>query len=83
MVTEYALYTLWLKSDWVPYLSVGLFEDQAEALSKAQECAAAELAAFPDTPSRIVVVECAGFPKTLSLETMARLLATGKAIAVI
>lgn len=83
-MTTYALYTLWMKRDWVPYLSEGLFENgKEEALSKAQECAKAELAAFPDNPSRIVVVECAGFPKTMNLEAMAALLATGKAITVL
>lgn len=82
MIT-YEIYTLWMKNEWVPLLSLGMFEDQAEALSKAQECAAAELAAFPNDPSRIVVVECAGFPKTMNLATMAALIEAKKAIVVL
>jgi hypothetical protein len=82
-MTNYALYTQWMKQDWVPYLSVGLFEDQAEALSKAQACATAELAAFPNDPSRIVVVEYDGFPKTMSNAAMMALNAVGKAIVVL
>jgi hypothetical protein len=82
-MTNYALYTQWMKQDWVPYLSVGLFENQAEALSEARKCATAELAAFPNDPSRIVVVECTDFPKTMSNAAMMALNAVGKAIVVI
>lgn len=82
-MTTYAIYTLWLQKEWVPYLSVGLFETQKEALTKAQECADVELAAFPNDPRPMMLGERTDFPKTMKLDEMAALLATGKATVII
>ena len=79
----YVIYTTWLKREWVPCLGLGTYTLEDEALTVAQNTAAAERAAFPNDPSRIVVVECTNFPKTMDNATVAALMATGKAITVI